>query len=57
MFYKKISCDIGLSIFAAALERSPLPRDRAEALDDYLAKSEAGIVRTTIDKYDIYLIK
>lgn len=39
------------------LERSPLPRGRAVALDEYLAKSEKGLVRTTIDKYDIYLIK
>jgi hypothetical protein len=39
------------------LERSSLPKERAEALDDYLSKLEAGIVRTTIDKYDIYLIK
>jgi len=39
------------------LERSSLPKDREAALDEYLAKSEAGIVRTTIDKYDIYLIK
>ncbi len=39
------------------LERSPLPRDRTEALDKYLAKSEEGLVKTSIDKYDIYLIK
>jgi len=39
------------------LERSSLPKDRAVALDEYLTKSEAGLVRTTIDKYDIYLIK
>lgn len=39
------------------LARSSLPKDRAVALDEYLAKSEKGLVRTTIDKYDIYLIK
>ena len=39
------------------LERSPLPRERAAALHDYLATSETGLVRTTIDKYDIYLMK
>jgi len=39
------------------LERSSLPKDREVALDEYLEKSEAGMVRTTIDKYDIYLIK
>ena len=27
------------------------------ALGDYLAKSETGLVRNTIDKYDIYLTK
>jgi hypothetical protein len=38
------------------LERSSLPKDRAVALDEYLAKSEACLVRTTIDKYDIFLL-
>jgi hypothetical protein len=39
------------------LERSPLPRERSAALHDYLATLETGLKRTTIDKYDIYLIK
>lgn len=39
------------------LESSPLPRERAAALVDYLAKTETFLGRTTIDKYDIYLIK
>jgi hypothetical protein len=39
------------------LERSSLPKDHAVALDEYLAKSQVGLVRTTIGKYDIYLIK
>lgn len=39
------------------LERSPLPRVRATALEEYLVKSKMHVVKTTIDKYDIYLIK
>ena len=38
------------------LERPSLPKDRAVALDEYLGKSEKGLVRTTIDKYDIFLL-
>jgi hypothetical protein len=38
------------------VESSSLPPDRAEALNDYLAKCGLSLFKKTIDKYDIYLL-
>jgi hypothetical protein len=38
------------------LENSSLPKDRALALGDYIARLETGLTRKTIDNYDIYLL-
>ncbi len=47
----------GLKLAAVIVNNnSGLPKDRAVALGDYLARLETGRV-TTIDKYNIYLIK